>query len=123
MTAAGPAASIALALIFLVLGRLGSTAGLESFVLLNFVSTMIVINFFWSFINLCPVLPLDGGQILRDILGPSRIKLTCVVSFITLGLLALLLWLGTHSIYNLVIMVLLGSYTWRIWKGEPGQAL
>ena len=123
VTAAGPAASIALALVFLLLGRSTTHVAVSSPVLLDFVSTMVFINLFWSVINLCPVLPLDGGQIVRDLLGPARIKLTCVISFTALAVLAVLLWLGTQSIYNLIIMALLGTYTWRVWKGEATQPL
>ena len=65
---------------------------------------------------------MDGGQILRDVLGPNRIKLTCIISFITLGLLAFLLWNYTHSIYNMVVMAFLGSYTWNIYRHATQQS-
>jgi len=123
MTAAGPGASIALAAIFLILSFFvidieARTTNLPPLVA-AFIRTLIMINLFWSFINLCPVLPMDGGQILRDALGPNRIKLTCIISFITLGLLAFALWTLTGSIYNMIIMVFLGSYTWRLYQNAP----
>ncbi len=37
-------------------------------------------NFFWSLLNLVPVLPLDGGHILEHILGPKRYRWTLGVS-------------------------------------------
>jgi Zn-dependent protease len=77
---------------------------------------MVTINIFWSIINLFPVLPLDGGQILRDVLGPEKIKLTCIVSFITLAVLGTLLWMETRSLYNLMVMLFLGSYTWNLYQ-------
>ncbi len=120
MTAAGPGASIVLAGVFIVLSLFvididRATTSLPP-LLAAFIRTLIRINLFWSFINLCPVLPMDGGQILRDLLGPNRIKTTCIISFITLAMLAFLLWNLTGSIYNMVVMIFLGSYTWRLYQ-------
>ena len=36
-------------------------------ILRSFFNIMVVINFFWTLLNLVPVLPLDGGQLLRII--------------------------------------------------------
>lgn len=118
MTAAGPGASIALAGIFIALSLflIGSNSTRLPPLVAAFIATLININLFWSFINLCPVLPMDGGQMLRDLLGPSRIKLTCIISFITLAALAFALWNLTGSIYNMIIMIFLGSYTWKLYQ-------
>jgi Zn-dependent protease len=43
------------------------------------------VNFGWGIINLLPVLPLDGGNVLRGILGPSRQRLTLWIGVITAG--------------------------------------
>jgi len=42
-------------------------------------SYALYVNFFWTFVNLLPIQPMDGGQILRDVLGPSRFKTTCII--------------------------------------------
>ena len=31
---------------------------------------LVYTNGFWTLVNLLPILPLDGGQVLRDVLGP-----------------------------------------------------
>ncbi len=122
VTAAGPAASILLALLFLGISE--SSSGwldLESrsgYFIGYFISVMVFINIFWSIINLMPILPLDGGQILRAVLGPRHLKLTCIIGFITLVILAVLLWIYTRSLFNMVLMLILGSYTWRVWQQE-----
>ena len=117
VTAAGPAASIALAIIFfataMVVYRDGEPSSYAVSLVHYFLGTMMTINVFWSIFNLCPILPLDGGHILRDLLGPGRIKLTCIIGFITLGLLGVLLWTMTRSIFNMILLLFLGSYTWR----------
>jgi stage IV sporulation protein FB len=68
------------------------------------------VNFFWTLINLLPIQPLDGGQILRDVLGPRRIQITswigcllaavlCVVA-IRLGMLFLAFMLAVLAYHN-----------------------
>ncbi|OJH41725.1 M50 family metallopeptidase [Cystobacter ferrugineus] len=46
---------------------------------------LMFVNFGWGIINLLPVLPLDGGQILRGVLGPTRQRLTLWVGVIVAG--------------------------------------
>ncbi len=120
MTAAGPGASIGLAIVFILIGLfLFPSEGVETYgqaLVAYFINVMVTINIFWSIINLFPVLPLDGGQILRDALGPSRLKTTCIISFITLAFLATILWIMTQSLFNLAIMVFLGSHTWSVYQ-------
>jgi Zn-dependent protease len=121
MTAAGPGASIALAILFLIIGnyafqQIDRTDAAPLPLSIQFINVTIFINLFWSFINLCPVLPMDGGQILRDVLGPSRLKLTCIISFITLAILTFGLWTLTQSIFNLLMAFLLGSHTWSVYQ-------
>ena len=117
MTAAGPAVNLLLAL--------GASAALYYFRsndielqrdLAYFLPITAIINTFWFVFNLCPILPLDGGQILRDLLGPARIKLCCIISFISLGVFGALLLYMTRSVFNLIILVLLGQYTWQLYK-------
>jgi Zn-dependent protease len=77
---------------------------------------MVGINIFWSIFNLCPILPLDGGQILKDILGPKRIKLTCIIGFTTLAIIGYYLWKLTGSVYNLLIIAVLAGYIWKVYR-------
>ena len=120
MTMAGPGASILLAIIFCFVAvnmPQGSQAdSYPTFLLAYFVDVVVTINIFWAIINLFPALPLDGGQILRVALGPKKIKLTCIVSFITLAVLGTILLMKTRSIYNLMVILLLGSYTWNLYQ-------
>lgn len=119
-TAAGPGASLALGFIFSVIAsyylpeQRPATMGPIYFG--YFVSTMATINIFWSIVNLMPVLPLDGGQILFALLGPERAKVSCIVSFITIALLAFVLWVVTRSIFNMIVMAFLASHTMQVWK-------
>jgi Zn-dependent protease len=58
----GPLAGI---LLFLLSALILSFGFIKNPILLSFFQIMQLVNFFWSIINLLPVLPLDGGQLLR----------------------------------------------------------
>lgn len=101
VTAAGPLAGLGLGVLCLLLWTALKPQSLVPVVFLN---TAIFVNFFWTFINLLPIQPMDGGQILREALGPRRLKLTCWIGFIcalVCGLLAL-------SIHFYILAMLLG---------------
>ncbi len=74
ITLAGPGAGFLLAAVCLTAGPylLGLARGSVpegTMQLLKFVQgTLVLVNIFWSAINLLPVLPLDGGQACRDVL-------------------------------------------------------
>ena len=73
VSAAGPAASLALGIATLLFVQVLPPTTAGGRLLTNY---MLWINFFWTVINLLPILPLDGGQILRDLLGPKRSEVT-----------------------------------------------
>lgn len=77
ITAAGPAIQILLGLVVLVLLREVESMSANG---KYFFRTLCLISFFWAFLNLLPVLPMDGGRIMETILGPERIRLTLQIS-------------------------------------------
>jgi Zn-dependent protease len=91
VTIAGPAAGIAIAALVLAILKLIPLALHRPWApqvhvaLVEFVQ----INAFWSVINLLPVMPFDGGQILTYLMGPTRRLLTARIS-IAFGCLAAL---------------------------------
>jgi Zn-dependent protease len=77
ITAAGPALQIVLGgLVYLFAQSLPGMSPQATY----FVTVLYGISFIWALLNLLPVLPLDGGRLLQTILGPSRIKLTLLIS-------------------------------------------
>ncbi|MBC7817939.1 MAG: hypothetical protein IAG10_13695 [Planctomycetaceae bacterium] len=73
VAAAGPAAGL---LLFALLRGLLHTSARHSIAgsdILKFVvGDLLVLNWGWSLMNLIPVLPLDGGQIARELIGMRR---------------------------------------------------
>ena len=107
VTAAGPAAQILLGLaVYLLIPdvfQLTSAAG-------YFWGVLAYISFIWAVINLLPVLPLDGGQMVNALLGPARIKLTLWITIITATAAALLIYQRTNSI---IFPIFLGLLVWQ----------
>ncbi len=84
---AGPGAGFVLgAIAFGVLRGTGlSTFTLGGWALLQ----LVIMNFFWGFMNLLPVLPLDGGNVLMGALGRRHERTVHIVGVVVAGLVVL----------------------------------
>lgn len=110
ITAAGPAIQITLGLLVLLLLETIPRMSINGYYFLRMLQG---ISFFWAILNLLPVLPLDGGQMLNAILGPNRIKITLWVTIIVAVSVGLLMFFKTHSI---LFPVFLGTYAWQAYQ-------
>ncbi len=89
----------------------------DIYVMYFLVVQMVWINLFWSLFNLLPILPLDGGQILRDVLGPRRAQATYTIgTALAAGLCVYEVLQG--SLYN---AFLLGSLAYSNYQGGTGS--
>ena len=95
VTAAGPAIQLVLAALALAILIFG---GLPETLILNFFSSLFLVSLFWALLNLIPVYPMDGGQIMFAILGPARRTLALQISIVT------------AIVGGLILFKLLGSY-------------
>ncbi|NGX56344.1 MAG: Stage IV sporulation protein FB [Candidatus Anoxychlamydiales bacterium] len=63
-------------------------------IILASIKNLQIVNLFWSIINLLPILPMDGGQLLRifleSIFGIKGFKISLLVGFVFAFILALL---------------------------------
>lgn len=108
ITAAGPLTSLLVAL--------------GCFLLLNFTRLPIVpalsfgvgANLTWTFLNLLPILPMDGGQILRDIIGPRFERAARIIGMIV----AVLVGVWFYSIGEYFGAVIFGIFAWHNFHGS-----
>ena len=110
VTAAGPAVQILLGLALLLLLPLLPELNHNSD---YFLSTLISISIFWAVLNLLPVLPLDGGQMLNAMLGPQRVRITLWVTVIVSILIGLSVFLITR---RLLFSLFLGMFAWQAYQ-------
>jgi len=110
ITAAGPAIQILLGLGVLFLARqLPAMTPNAAY----FLGMLIEISIFWAVLNLLPILPLDGGQMLNAVLGPQRIKITLWVTIVVSVLVGVTLFERTGSI---LFSLFLCIFAWKAWQ-------
>lgn len=116
VTAAGPGAGFLLGLIIWGLDR--AVRG-EPELLTLAIRYGIYVNILWSLLNLLPILPLDGGQILRDLLGTRRKSLTARIGFVTATVLCV--WtLSAEYYFSAFMLAMLAYHNFRQEPMEGG---
>jgi stage IV sporulation protein FB len=113
VTLAGPAAGLALwfAVDRLAPGVLGRTLR-ENYLVYEAVMFLLFINFYWTFFNLLPILPLDGGQFVRNLLGPQHILSVRMLGG-TVAVLACLFALYIGQVYAAFFLGMLAVSNFR----------
>lgn len=116
MTFAGPLIQLVLwALAYFILKQVGDAGNFPTTQSYQFVYFLMKISFFWAVINLIPINPLDGGQILASLVGPKKQKLVHIIGIIIgLALIFFLYVAGYHSLWNFMIV---GMLVWDNVKG------
>jgi Zn-dependent protease len=108
MTFAGPLAGYLLGIMALLASsRLSNPPEMIAYLLADFVW----VNFVWSTLNLLPIFPLDGGQMLSAALGPRRLRLTLKIAVVTAAILAVLVL--TYSPHQVFILIFLAYSIWE----------
>ncbi len=109
MIAAGPGLQILLGIIALIIIRtVGPEDSFPTQQSYHFVHSLMYISIAWAVLNLIPIYPLDGGQILSNILGPRRSKITHIVSIVVgVGAILLLLLGGSLPFFAILILGML----------------
>ena len=116
---AGPAVGIFVGLIALVVRDMLALP--EASIARYAFASLIYVNLGWGLLNLLPVLPLDGGNIvasLMEFLSPSRGRLlACYVSFASIGLL-LVVTVFFRQYPATILLFLLGFSTYQAFQLE-----
>lgn len=116
VSAAGPIAGLLLGLVVLAISNTVRDLPVPVWLAIRFA---LYINFVWTFINLLPIQPLDGGQILGQILGPRRTEVTSWIGFTVATLLCI--WaLKSGLLFSAVMLAMLAYYNFRREPVEGG---
>lgn len=124
IVAMGPAAGLALGLLVFGLWLLVGRFGAGSPVLAMVVYTMLYACIVWNLLNLLPLWPLDGGQLMR--LGMGRFLSPQMAARITHGIsLAMIVLLAVYAyrhgmIFSLVILLMLGVQNVQAIQSRAG---
>ncbi|MFD0895307.1 hypothetical protein KBB96_20780 [Luteolibacter ambystomatis] len=112
VTAAGPAIQILLGIGALMLLRSETlpTPAAESFV-----RSLRNVSFAWAILNLLPVIPLDGGQLVVAVLGPKRFTISLWISLVVAVIAALGLLLLTQG-RSILFPIFMASFAFENWK-------
>lgn len=111
VTAAGPAVQFLLGIAMIAVGRSleippGSLFG-------PFLTYLIWVSIIWAVLNCLPIYPMDGGQMLAAVLGPSRqrlVHLTGAIVALVIGV-AGYLFLG-----SLLLPIFMAFFAWQNWQ-------
>lgn len=118
ISAAGPGVEIAFGCVALLLRRSELTASWNPYFLM-FLGLFSYICLFWGFINLLPVLPLDGGRITDAALGrgiTTTAKIGCIAGGITA-----LVFVSMGNLFAGVFFGFLAFQNYQITQGGPSQ--
>ncbi len=114
----GPIAGFMLCLLAIQLSQFIPNKS-DSFLNLG-IHVAIYVNLFWTVINLIPILPLDGGHLLRIILegifGLRGVKISYFLSMLIAGSISLLLFATGDLLIGSLFMIF-GFDNFRIWRG------
>ena len=110
ITAAGPVIQIALGVVLFVAFQFLPDLNPNG---VYFLKTLMFISLFWAILNLLPVIPLDGGQMLNAALGPARIKITLWITILVAITVGFAMFKYTHSI---IFPIFLGMFAWQAFQ-------
>lgn len=116
IAAAGPGASLLLGAVVWA-AALGSGAAAANEWAQFALFWLLWVNVGWAILNLLPIYPLDGGQILAGIAGPSRRRGVIWVGLVLAVGIAIL-----GGVYGQIwIAILFGLLAWGNWQQLQGQ--
>jgi stage IV sporulation protein FB len=114
----GPLAGICLYFLAFYLKRFTTVpVGITPFVL----NVMIVVNLFWTLLNLLPIQPLDGGRLLSIIMeklfGLKGVKITLFLSMCLAGILGLLFFYFNNMFGGSIFLIFMFE-SYRNWRSS-----
>lgn len=109
ITAAGPGIQIVLGLAALAMVRSGPEMNPQ---IQYFLVVLAGISLIWAVLNLLPILPMDGGRLVENALGPERRKTALMISLVS-GVLVCLLALRMGQP---ILAIFVGMFAFQSFK-------
>jgi len=115
VTAMGPGVQFGFGIFILIFARsievpAGSLFG-------PFLHDLILVSLFWSVLNCLPVYPMDGGQMLAAVLGPSKQRYVHLIS----AIVAILVGMGGYFYLGTILLPLfMAFFAWQNWQAFQG---
>lgn len=79
----------------------------------SFIEDLFIVSIFWALLNLIPVYPLDGGQMLAAALGPQRRRLMLQISIGVAVAGAIVLW---RTYPGVMMPIFLLFFAWQNYQ-------
>lgn len=112
----GPLLQIAVG--YAALQLLSHSSG-DAWYIREFLSSFITVSIFWGLINLVPIYPLDGGQVLRNVLGPRREKFGYLIGMVCAAAIGIYVLTRPHpSVWNAMLCGLFAWDNFQRWQGQ-----
>lgn len=110
VTMAGPAMNIVIALVAMVLSRVGIMAGWD--LVVEATGLLTVISMYLFFFNLLPIPPLDGSRVMRHIVGMGE---EAYQNFARYGLFMLIIAMQVPYVRQALLYATETSVNWMSW--------
>lgn len=111
VTAAGPALQLAMGLLLLGVRILVPVP--EASLLNVLLFDLITISIIWAVLNCLPVYPMDGGQMMAAVLGPTRSHYVYLISTVVAVTIGLLSYLYLHTF---LLPLFMAFFAWQNWQ-------
>ena len=112
---AGPLAGLTLGFVVWLVARAFPP---ESIYFRVAIRDLLVINIFWSLVNLLPIIPLDGGRIAEAALA-NKGRLALQISLVCAAAVALYAFTKWGSIFTGLMFAVMAMDNWRTLNGRP----
>ncbi len=109
---AGPVIQIALGFIAWAVFKY---ANLPDTLIKDFFFNLTLVSFFWAVLNLIPVFPMDGGQMLAAALGPRKQHITFLIGVI-IPVLVIIAYFKFSEGGGYLLPIFMGLFAYQNWE-------
>ena len=117
VTAAGPGVQFALGILLIAFANVITIP--EGSLFLPFLFNLIWVSIVWSVLNCLPIYPMDGGQMLAAVLGPSNQRYVHLIGAICAAAIGLA---GYFLLNTILLPIFMALFAWQNWQAFQGPA-